>query len=351
MSEPPSPLAQPVATPHVHQVWFAPVRRQRRYWLHALFLLATLLTTLMVGAHLQYNFNQNLPSFTTESYAIPALLVRRVFHTSDPVYVEFPFPLKWVVHHPRQLWLGMPFALTLMGILLAHEMGHFIYCERYGVYATLPFFLPSPFLSPIGTFGAVIRIKSPIRTRQALFDIGIAGPIAGFVVAVPVLWFGLAMSKPMQTQANGSLIDFGFPLIFHLSDSVLRLIVPHVPPLRIIYLHPVAVAAWVGMLATALNLLPGGQLDGGHLVYAVAPRAHRWVTMTTVLTLAGLSIFWIGWLLWAVILGVTGWRHPPVAPWPALDNRRRALSLVAVALLLLTWVPAPILGQGWLFTK
>jgi Zn-dependent protease len=351
MSEPSPSLAPPLAVPPIHQVWIAPVRTTRRYWLHALFLLATLLTTLMVGAHLQYNFNQNLPAFTTESYEIPQVVAHRVFHSSEPVVLEFPFPLKWILQHPGRLGMGIPFAATLMGILLAHEMGHFVYCERYGVYATLPYFLPSPFLSPIGTFGAVIRIKSPIRTRQALFDIGIAGPIAGFVVAVPVLWCGLALSRPLQPSATGSLIDFGFPLIFHLSHDALRLMMPHLPPLGTIYLHPVAVAAWVGMLATALNLLPGGQLDGGHLVYAVAPRAHRWVTMTTVLTLAGLSIFWIGWLLWAVILGVTGWRHPLVAPWPALDKRRRALSLVAVALLLLTWVPAPILGQGWLFTK
>ena len=117
------------------------------------------------------------------------------------------------------------------------------------------------------------------------------------------------------------------------------------------YLHPVGVAAWVGMLATALNLLPGGQLDGGHLVYAVAPRTHKWVTTTTVAVLALLSVFWIGWLVWAVILGLIGRRHPPVAPWPGLSKRRNALAVVAVAMLLLTWVPAPILGQGWLVGK
>jgi membrane-associated protease RseP (regulator of RpoE activity) len=112
-------------------------------------------------------------------------------------------------------------------------------------------------------------------------------------------------------------------------------------------LHPIAVAAWVGMFATALNLLPGGQLDGGHIIYAVAPRAHKWVSRVSVGVLAVMSCFWIGWLVWAVILGVTGWRHPPVPAWPELDQRRRWMSSIPVLLLVLTIVPAPILGQGW----
>ncbi len=316
-----------------------------------MFLLLTLCTTLVVGAHLQYNFDHNLPAFTTEDYKLPVWMTRKMVHSSEPVVVELPFPLQWILQQPQRLAMGIPFAFTLLGILLAHELGHFVYCERYGVYATLPYFLPGPFISPIGTFGAVIRIKSSIRTRQALFDIGIAGPIAGFVVAVPVLLCGLVLSKPISQQAAGSLIDFGFPLIFHLSHGALRLVLPQMPPLDAMYLHPVGVAAWVGMLATALNLLPGGQLDGGHLVYAVAPRAHKWVTTTTVVLLALLSVFWIGWLVWAVILGLIGRRHPPVAPWPGLSKGRIALSLLAVVLLVLTWVPAPIVGQGWLLGK
>ena len=325
--------------------------RHRRYWLHALSLLLTVFTTLVVGARLQYNFDHNLPAFTTENYKLPVVLTRRIVHSPEPVVVELPFPLKWVLQQPQRLVLGIPFAATLMCILLAHELGHFVYCERNGVYATLPYFLPGPLISPIGTFGAVIRIKSPIRTRQALFDIGIAGPIAGFLVAVPVLLCGLMLSKPILPQAAGSLIDLGYPLVFHISHSAVRAVLPHTPSLSATYLHPVAVAAWVGMLATALNLLPGGQLDGGHLVYAVAPRAHKWVTTTTVVVLALLSVFWRGWLVWAVILGLIGRRHPPVAPWPGLSKGRIALSVTAVAMLVLTWVPAPIQGQGWLLGK
>lgn len=325
--------------------------RQRRYWLHIGLLLLTFATTVVVGAHLQYNFDHDLPAFTTESYRLSLAVSHRLFHSTEPVVFELPFPLHWIEHNPAQIWLGIPFAVTLMGILLAHEMGHFLYCGRYGVNATLPFFLPGPLISPIGTFGAVIRIRSPIRSRQSLFDIGIAGPIAGFIVAVPVLLCGLALSKPMLAKASGSLISFGYPLIFHLTHGLLRAIQPQTPPLGATYLHPVAVAAWVGMLATALNLLPGGQLDGGHLVYAAAPRMHRWITMTTVVVLAGLSVFWVGWLLWAIVLGITGWPHPPVPAWPELSHPRRRMGLVAVALLVLTWVPAPILDQGWLTMK
>ena len=349
MSEPSPPLAETGQAARLRPIWLMRKSRERHYWLNALFLAATIVTTIIVGAHLQYNFNHNLPAFGTETYVLPlsSHLARTVFHVSGPIEIDLPFPMKWAIAHPGQLALGIPFAVMLLGILLAHELGHFLYCEHYGVFATLPYFLPGPFISPIGTFGAVIRIKSPIRSRQALFDIGIAGPIAGFVLGVPVLLCGLALSKPLTPQATGSLIAFGYPPIFHFSHGLLKALMPSTPPLAATYLHPVAVAAWVGMLATSLNLLPGGQLDGGHLVYAVEPRAHRGATWTTVAVLTVLSLHWPGWLLWAVILAITGSRHPPVPPWPHLDFKRRALSLVAMGILALTWVPAPIVGVGW----
>ena len=307
------------------QVFVAPPAQSRRYWLHILLLLITLFTTLVVGARLQYNFAHDLPAFTDDSVVLP------LFH------------LQWLARHPSEIFLGIPFSLTLMGILLAHELGHFILARRNGVDATLPFFIPAPTL--IGTFGAVIRIKSPIRSRQALFDIGIAGPIAGFLVAVPVLFWGLALSKPMPPTAFDSSLILGYPLIFNLVYRAVAPLMPHAAPLGSLYLHPVGVAAWVGMLATALNLLPGGQLDGGHITYAVAPRAHRWVTWASILALIPLGIhFWPGWLVWAVILGFTGLRHPNVPKWPPLDRNRRALALLAVLMLLLTFALTPIRG-------
>jgi membrane-associated protease RseP (regulator of RpoE activity) len=288
-------------------------------------LLITLFTTLVVGARLQSNFLHNQPAFSDDSVVLP------LFH------------LKWLVRHPADILLGLPFSLTLMGILLAHELGHFIVAKRNGVDATLPFFIPAPTL--IGTFGAVIRIKSPIRSRQALFDIGIAGPIAGFLVAVPVLFWGLALSKPMPPSALDSSLLLGYPLIFNIVYRAVGPLTAHPVALGSLYLHPVGVAAWVGMLATALNLLPGGQLDGGHITYAIAPRAHRWVTWASILVLIPLGIhYWPGWLVWAVILGFTGLRHPNVPKWPPLDGNRRALALLAVLMLVLTFALAPIRG-------
>jgi membrane-associated protease RseP (regulator of RpoE activity) len=300
---------------------------KRRYWLHVLLLLLTIFTTLVVGARLQYNFDQNLPAFSIE----------------DSI-----FPVRWAIGHPSHLLLGIPFSATLLLILLAHEMGHFLYCVRYGVWATLPFFIPAPTL--IGTFGAFIRIRSPIRSRSALFDIGIAGPIAGFVVGVLVLAIALALSKPMAYSAAGSDIQFGYPLIFHVVQRTLAVVLPaasHVNlSFREVSLHPVAIAAWVGMFATALNLLPGGQLDGGHIVYAVSPRIHRRVSRITVVLLVIMTGLWLGWLLWSVLLMVTGMRHPQVSVEPGLSPRRKLLAIGALIMFALTFIPAPFGGAG-----
>src|SRR5579863_5346988 len=218
---------------------------------------------------------------------------------------------------------------TLMFFFLAHEMGHYLCCGRYGVYATLPFFIPVP--TPIGTMGAVILIRSRIRSRTALFDIGIAGPIAGFVVAVAVLLVSLAWSKPLPTAPSMSDYDFGFPLIFQLAHHLLMstgmLPASASLPLDRLLIHPTAIAAWVGMLATSLNLLPGGQLDGGHIVFSIAPRAHKIISRLTILILLPMAYFlWTGWLLWAVMLWLSSFRHPQVADWPRVSGGRLWLA-------------------------
>src|SRR5206468_7929345 len=196
-------------------------------------------TTLVVGARMEFNFLHNLPVFSLNDDALPL------------------FPVRWALAQPSRLLLGIPFASTLMLILLAHEMGHYLCCRYYGVRATLPFFIPAPTM--IGTLGAVIRIKSRIPTRKALFDIGIAGPIAGFVVAVITLALALNASKPLAGGVGPSDLRLGFPAIFFVMHDVLRSFAPgHAVaalPLARIYLHPTAIAAWVGMFATALNLL------------------------------------------------------------------------------------------------
>jgi membrane-associated protease RseP (regulator of RpoE activity) len=247
------------------------------------------------------------------------------------------FPLGWIFLQPSNLLLGIPFSLTLMSILLAHEMGHYLYARHYRVYATLPFFIPFPY-SFIGTLGAFIRIKSPIPSRAALFDIGIAGPIAGFIPACGALLVGLSLSRPL-IGSEGSYIELGYPLAFDLGARLLHTGVP----LSSLSLHPIAVAAWVGMFATALNLLPGGQLDGGHILFAVSPRLHRWVSMLTVFALIPFGKYlWPGWFLWAVFLALTA-RHPNVSPYPSVSGRRRGIALFGLLMLVLTFTPAPLI--------
>jgi hypothetical protein len=319
MSEPTPPLAPPEFLPHEVYIITPP---QRRYWVHALLLLATIFTTLVIGARLENNFLTNQPAFSVAEDALPI------------------FPLSWIMQQPARLLWGIPFSLTLMGILLAHEMGHYLYCKKYDVYATLPYFIPAPTL--IGTLGAFIRIQSPIRSRAALFDIGIAGPIAGFVVAVPVTIVGLVLSKG---GASPNDAFFGFPLIFRLLHALVPFGGAKSVPFEQVLLHPIAIAGWVGMFATSLNLLPGGQLDGGHIVFSVAPKMHKLISRGAIAILVPLGIFyWVGWLVWGVLLFLSGLRHPNVPLWPELDAKRRKLALVAVALLALTLVLAPFKG-------
>jgi membrane-associated protease RseP (regulator of RpoE activity) len=213
-------------------------------------------------------------------------------------------------------------------------MGHYLYARHYRVYATPPFFVPFPSL--IGTLGAFIRIKSPIPSRAALFDIGIAGPIAGFIPACAALIYGLLLSQSIAGSA-ASEIHLGFPLAFYFAARLLHVGIP----LSALSLHPVAAAAWVGMFATALNLLPGGQLDGGHIVFSISPRLHRWISLLIVFALVPFGKYlWTGWFLWAVLLALTG-RHPRVPHYPAVYGGRRALALCAALMLVLSFTPAP----------
>src|SRR5581483_8549472 len=296
------------------EIVYVPKPKQR-YWLHALLLLATIFTTLVVGARMEYNFQHNLPAFSLNDDDLPF------------------FPMSWAFAQPSRLVLGVPFASTLMLILLAHELGHYICCEYYGVYATLPFFIPAPTL--IGTLGAFIRIRSPIRSRTALFDIGIAGPIAGFLVATIVLVLAIPLSRMMPPGAAPD-IQLGYPLVFRIVGHLLP------APVRSgnfngVYFHPTAIAAWVGMFATALNLLPGGQLDGGHIVFSIAPRSHKIVSRATILVLIPMALYlWAGWLIWAILLRISGMRHPIVAEWPEVSGLRRWLAVFALLMLVLT---------------
>lgn len=311
--------------------WGTPLRQ--RYWLHALLLVATCFTTLVVGARMEFNFQNNLPPFAFGSEIIPF------------------FKIGWILQQPSRLLLGIPFSATLLAILMAHEMGHYLLCRYYGVRATLPFFIPAPTL--IGTLGAVIRIKAPIRSRAALFDIGIAGPIAGFVVAVITLAIAMTLSRPLAPAAAASDLRLGYPGIFYVVQHAVREFIPGTGvaslPLSRVYLHPTAVAAWVGMFATALNLLPSGQLDGGHIVYALAPRAHRTISWLTVAILVVLGRTYSNWWVWAgllFVMNVFTQRQRQAPSFPDLPTSRWPLAILAGLMLALTFTVAPF-DMAW----
>lgn len=294
----------------------APARPKNRLWLHLLLLALTLFTTTLVGAHMQYNFSHNLPFFDVE-------------RDLDIFTVGLQSP---------QLFLsGLPFSLTLLTILMAHELGHYIACVYYGVDASLPYFLPAP--TPFtGTLGAFIRIRSAIYSKRVLFDIGVAGPLAGFVFLIPALGVGLAFSKVIPGINHQGTVQLGTPA---LQWVLQRLIFPGVPAADI-YLHPVARAAWVGMFATALNLLPVGQLDGGHIVYALLGRYHKWITYTFLLALLPMGALWSGWWFWAVLLFFVARRHPPVYDLSEIGSARIKLGILALVVFLLCFSIAPI---------
>ncbi len=240
---------------------------------------------------------------------------------------------------------GLPYAVALMGFFLAHEGGHWLACRAWGVDSSPPWFLPAPTL--IGTFGAVIRIRGPIPHRRALFDIGIAGPLAGFAVALPVLALGILRSEvvPATPPTPGTIL-FG--------DSLLtRWLVAWLRPEALrgdLLADPLYIAGWVGLLATAMNLVPAGQFDGGHVLYALFPRAHRTVSLATATFLSSLVAFrWIlhgrvsAWIVWAGVTWVLGRNHPPVPWWPVRLGRGRVLlAWLALAILVLCFMPDPV---------
>ena len=250
-------------------------------------------------------------------------------------------PMPFAALYLRGFW----YSITILLILGFHEMGHYLACRYYNVDASLPFFLPAPPLFFSGTFGAFIRIREPIPRKHMLFDIGIAGPIAGFIVAVPALLIGVAMSHIARVPAdNPDLATLGEPLIFKL---VAWLLWGNVPDGYSLNMHPIAFAGWFGLLATALNLFPIGQLDGGHITYAVLGRRSVWVTYAMLAVTAGLVYFSMSWIVWAVLTGAMvfrfGARHPPVEDEAVpLDSTRILLAVVALAIFVACFTPAPI---------
>jgi membrane-associated protease RseP (regulator of RpoE activity) len=245
---------------------------------------------------------------------------------------------------------GLSFSLPLLAILLCHELGHYLTARRYQLDVSPPYFIPGP-PAPlgIGTLGAFIRLRTILTDRRQLLDVGAAGPFAGFVIALPVLWIGLALSRPVTDSgahgmevwlADGQLWQLGDSLITHL---VRRLALGDAPGVA---LHPIALAGWFGMFVTALNLLPMAQLDGGHILYAALPRGHERLGRGFWVVIMLLGWFWFGWLVWGslvLILSRGRLGHPPVLDaYRPLPRSRRWLAWASLALFLATFTPIPI---------
>jgi len=244
-----------------------------------------------------------------------------------------------VLREPMRIFEGLPFSLTLMTILLGHELSHYLASKKHHTKATLPYFIPAP-ITLIGTFGAFIKMKSPIITRRALVDIGASGPIAGFVLSVAAALVGLSFSSVVPMGEAKGALELGDSLVF---SFLAHAIFGRLPESYQILLHPVAFAGWIGLFVTSLNLIPIGQLDGGHIAYAFLGEGHRFVSITLVVVLLLLGLaFWEGWAFWGVAMLVLGLNHPPVIHWEVpLDATRRITGVFALFIFIVTFMPWP----------
>ena len=247
------------------------------------------------------------------------------------------------LQNPGQITKGIPFSFSLMGILLAHELGHYLIARKHGLNVTLPYFIPAPpFPFIIGTFGAFIKMRSPVRDRRMLLDVGAAGPLTGVLVSLPVLILGLRLSEVKMVHGKMGL-TLGSSLLLSLLSW---LVAGPLPKGYDIIIHPIGFAGWIGLLITSFNLLPIGQLDGGHVAYALLGEKQNRISKYVFLALLGLGILgWQGWLFWALILFIMGFRHPPpLDGWIPLDRKRQIIGWVTVAVFILTFIPVPFSG-------
>jgi membrane-associated protease RseP (regulator of RpoE activity) len=292
----------------------------REYGLPFLLLAASVATTTANGARFMQNFLEGMPPVVREADL---------------------WPWAWLSANPELYIIGWAFSFTLLGILLVHEFGHYFACRAHRIGATLPWILPAPTLS--GTFGAVIRIRSRIPNRNALMDVGIYGPLAGYLASIVALAVGFALSVQAPPNAPAAIVRFGGePLTLRAIHALLLQWNPQIPSFEHIAPHPVLVAGWIGLFITSLNLIPGGQLDGGHILYAISPRLHRVFTTSLpfVLFVAG-AVYWMGWILWGIFLLIPAMRHPRVSEEMKLSRGRLVMGVVGIVIFLLTFTPTP----------
>jgi membrane-associated protease RseP (regulator of RpoE activity) len=317
-------------------------RPTAREWLrHAALFLLTGLTAAWAGLSLMLPFADAEPAL-----AAPAAPLDYLLYVPKYYLLALAAAGSYALAHPQVIYDGLKFAASLLSILLAHEAGHYVACRLYGVDATLPFFIPMPPPFIAGTLGAFIKIRSPIPSRRALFDIGVAGPLAGFLVLIPVACAGLLTSQPAPPLPAEGVIIFNDPLLLRLLAAPLG-----VSNLAGIAPNPFYMAAWIGLLVTSLNLLPVGQLDGGHAVYAVlGRRVHRYAGRLAFLSMVALVP--LGWLwhgvpsgfLYAVLLFVMlRLPHPqPLDDTDALGAARNAVALLTLVVFVLSFIPFPL---------
>jgi membrane-associated protease RseP (regulator of RpoE activity) len=292
----------------------------REYGLPILLLAVSVATTTANGARFMQNFLEGMPPVVRDADL---------------------WPWGWLSDHPDLYVTGWTFSFTLLGILLIHEFGHYFACRAHRISATLPWILPAPTLS--GTAGAVIQIRSRIPNRDALMDVGIYGPLAGYLASAAAVFVGFAPSVQSPPNAPPAIVRFGGePFTIRMIHALLLHWDPQIPSFEHIAPHPVLVAGWIGLFITSLNLIPGGQLDGGHILYAISPRVHKIFTgiLPLVLFVAG-AVFWMGWILWGIFLLIPAMRHPKVHMETSLSRGRLILGTVGIVIFLLTFTPTP----------
>jgi len=290
-----------------------PERKEKSLWVNIALLCATIITTILTGSLLNVGVNdlQSLDNFL-------------------------------VVLHPENLFFGtVYFSFPLLSILIIHEMGHYFVSKKHGIHTSLPFFIPIPPILPgfnIGTFGALISSHDPMPNKKALFDVGISGPLAGFIIAVPITILGLMTSNLVEISsvADGEII-LGSSLLFELLSTLFVTI----PEGYVLTLNPIAFAGWIGLLITSINLLPAGQLDGGHIFRSLLGDKQKYAGYIAVFVM-----IFTGWVFFAIIIiFLIGTNHPPpLNDEGSLDMKRRGLFIVAVSILILCYIPYPILS-------
>ncbi len=298
-------------------------RRTQSSWINILLFIVTCFSAFFVGLtwSASYIYSDQL---TRDSQSLPA----------PEIFTD-----------PRVIGLSLVYAVVLIVILLGHEMGHYLTCRHYHIEATLPFFIPAPTL--IGTLGAFIKIKSPITLKRQLFDIGVAGPLVGFFLSLPALVYGLSLSKIVPSVPREDTLFFGEPLLLKFIGG---LMFRNAPAGSDLFLHPIGIAGWVGLLITAFNLFPIGQLDGGHISYAfIGQKAKPLARLLMVVFLIMGVFFWAGWVIWALAIMLLGLKHPRVIDEnERLSPARRALGIVVAAIFIVSFIPAPLKGYSLL---